>query len=1110
MEARITANRNLQERIDNVMRALSTGNTGPRGRYDRALTQANALAREIGIRLPPRRTLRNQTQRNRLINTIFLPRRQRVTNILRIQNRRVTDRAFNSPTEWLNRFNQIAGVPGFDITRTQATRIAQNLTAGERYYITLVFMNGSIVNQTVTAGSLEAIIKILVHRVREDVIVEEGSDLTLLAKYLAISTVHITRVERLLPSATVRGGGSKRKAVGWFRYLNGSDIDLTDYQIFSENDEREDVSCLLFTLDKLGISQNKLQEICGAIGASVHITQTKLQHIAELLEQTIEIIRESDGKNKSRSNTYGKQYKDKETLKIGEIDGHLFQINQTHYTAFYIKNKKAIDDYTDDPKRFSYTNKKGKWYATDRPKFLSSFQLINLLKSLDYFTEYVKSIKPSNLYTAQPSLDNIEADQRPFEKPKPRKSKEYVYYAADIESDVVSNASHTALAISFQQLTDETEPIVLVINSEADDPTQDLFNRFMTSFKDVHGDRGIPVIYFHNAKYDLSLFPASIPVVSEVVKDGSVYSVTLTFFGLHVEIRDSLKYFGAGGGLKNLPKMLDLGSQYEKLEATGYTYHTINNMTSHWIPVAEYAKHVKSSERSILTSESKEESLYFKNVNGITLINPTEYYLAYLRQDVVVLSKALLKFRELIANVTGGIDAFESLTISSIGHKMAVNEGCYEGVFETKGNLRDFIQQAVKGGRVFANPKYKKVVNDSPIQDVDGISLYPASQYRLCDEHGIASGPVSKGGTTFSDYQDKDYYLVKINLKRLNTSISVPQCALKDDNGVLKYRNDWTDQTVYIDRYALEDLIRYQDAQFEILEGVYWNNGYNKGVGKLAERLHNERCKVKSSNPAQGNVLKLLMNSIYGKTIMKRSETETSFVVNKDFNDYLYSNFGVIKEFGDIQAPRVKVIKSTYDNSYSLNHVGVSILSMSKRIMNEVFDVMEQSNMPMIYTDTDSIHMIEADVDKLAENFEAKYGRKLVGKNLGQFHCDFEMKNHDKSSGIDPVSIYNITLGAKSYLDVLRGVDKAGNVVQDIHIRLKGVTEAGINHKLNSISSDRIEAAKTLYEELASGKAHEFVLNPEDSVSFEYFKTGSNNIKIRTRAVNTFKRTLKF
>ena len=70
----------------------------------------------------------------------------------------------------------------------------------------------------------------------------------------------------------------------------------------------------------------------------------------------------------------------------------------------------------------------------------------------------------------------------------------------------------------------------------------------------------------------------------------------------------------------------------------------------------------------------------------------------------------------------------------------------------------------------------------------------------------------------------------------------------------------------------------------------------------------------------------------------------------------------------------------------------VEILSMSKHMMNCVFDCANECNVIIYYQDTDPIHLNYDDVDKLGERYKDKHKLDLVGENLVQFHVDFPTK----------------------------------------------------------------------------------------------------------------------
>ncbi len=983
----------------------------------------------------------------------------------------------------------------FKFTDNQIKVIFDKALAG-KHILKIRTKDGGEYYLTVNSEDFHNFKKLIKNYFTGDVTTGEGSDSYSRLEGQTITGMTLVKLSKPQRKKT-KGQGSKRKAVGWFPYLNGSQLDLTRYQIFCENDDNEDVSCLLHSLKLAGIPESKLMEISSAAGNGIHITQSNLKLVCDVIGKMI-IVRREDGSSTRRSNKYGTKYEENGVINLGEVDGHFFINEETKYTGFYVKNMDALSEIDDDVK-YTFTKKSERHkygYRSSSPKFLSSLELIVLLKSLNCFVDYRQSIKPSNLYTAQPHLHNIDKDQQEF-KYRERDAGDCMYFVADTESDVVSKNHHQAIAIAFKQI-DEVKPTVVTIEKDARNPRKNLYSRFCNLVKKRSNGVAKVVMYFHNAKYDLSLFDPSIPVISECSKDGAIYSKTYSFYGQIVEVRDSFKYFGVGGSLKNLPEMLGFDNEINKGEAINYNYHKVDNMTDHWIEPEVYAEGLKKYEQEIFYNINKE----YLNDEG--LFNPTKYYLDYLKLDVDVLAKALTIFRELVFNITDGMDAFQSLTISSIGHKLAIKRGCYQGVYHTKGGLRDFIQQTVRGGRVYANPEYVKTEIEEKIQDFDGVSLYPSAMKRLCEEYGVAVGRIYKGTNDFNDYKDKSYYIVKILVKELGRKVQVPLVSVKERD-TLKYSNDLINQEIFVDKYALEDLVRYQEVDFDVIEGIYWNNGYNTNLGKLAEELHRERCKHKKTNPALANVLKLLMNSIYGKTAMKRSDSKITYIPSENFEEYLYENFGTVKEISNIDYPQVRVTQTDYDNSFSLNHVAVSVLSTSKRIMNEVFHCMDECDMPMYYTDTDSIHMLDKDVNPLSEKFTELYGKELIGKSLGQFHTDFEMKDKYGEDCDDVFSTYNITLGPKSYFDILQGTDSNGKIQMGTHIRLKGITEAGIKKKLSEYGNDSVESAKALFNDLKDGKEVEFILNPSETVSMYYDEN-----QVKTREVNAFKRKLTF
>ena len=245
------------------------------------------------------------------------------------------------------------------------------------------------------------------------------------------------------------------------------------------------------------------------------------------------------------------------------------------------------------------------------------------------------------------------------------------------------------------------------------------------------------------------------------------------------------------------------------------------------------------------------------------------------------------------------------------------------------------------------------------------------------------------------------------------------------------------------------------------------------------------------------------MNSAYGKTLLK-SSCEKNVVINKkDFDNYVFNNFNTIKYAKKLSDEQYIITQYEADNSFNRAQCGIAILAMSKRIMNEVMDVASTNKINIYYQDTDSMHIDDDQIETLAKLYDEKYNRKLIGKNLGQFHSDFSHKN---KLAKNIVSIKSIFLGKKAYVDYLEGTLPDGTKEYCLHCRLKGINEIALENKAKEYKKDDMnDNMFNVYEDLANDKDINFILNPDEKPSFKF--TSQGVFKIET---NKFKRMVNF
>jgi len=244
------------------------------------------------------------------------------------------------------------------------------------------------------------------------------------------------------------------------------------------------------------------------------------------------------------------------------------------------------------------------------------------------------------------------------------------------------------------------------------------------------------------------------------------------------------------------------------------------------------------------------------------------------------------------------------------------------------------------------------------------------------------------------------------------------------------------------------------------------------------------------------------------ETYFKRNYNEISEVVeikkyNKSKMKYIKKHIndpdpeydGMRAEFKYLKKYKVKSYKSI-ESHYNYAQVGVEILSMSKRIMNEVFGIAEDNGLKIYYQDTDSMHITNKDLKILEEKYNKKYNRQINGKALGQFHIDFEL---DGCKNV--VSTAAEFLGKKMYVDRLQGENiKTGEIETGYHIRMKGVNNKCILNKCDKLNVNPIE----LYQKIKASGNEGITFNLCDGAAM--FKK-TNDYKIKT--LDVFERRIR-
>ena len=579
------------------------------------------------------------------------------------------------------------------------------------------------------------------------------------------------------------------------------------------------------------------------------------------------------------------------------------------------------------------------------------------------------------------------------------------------------------------------------------------------------------LIYYHNLSYDINFIVNLLDKIigTPIIKGTRVMSVTGRYRGKNLCFKDT--YTIISSKLKAFPAMF--GLETGPKEVFPYTYYSSELLAddNRIGVISEAANHVE------------DRKTFINNINSIpgcklseTTFDLEKYSAYYCEQDVRILQEGFEKFRNDLLKLFD-LDVYDFISICSIANKYFENN-----VYHKNGNLydlantpREFISRCVRGGRCMLwNNEKQMILNEDPVRaelevvDFDAVSLYPSAIARLYTLEGRPK--VMTDDMLSTEYLLKHLFLdeqvtptaerfvagffVEVEITSVGVNRNMPLIVVDPEfNPQLKgiARSSNTCCTMYVDHIEFQDLITFHKCEFKVKRGYYYNENRDYTIRSEIRKLFDLRRKYKKEGNSLQQVIKLILNSIYGRTILKPIETKMKFIKDKDAIRFLRKNYNSIVEFKSLYESDFTAFKCLKPivRHYNFCPLGVNILSMSKRIMNEVFTIAEDAGMKILYTDTDSGHFYKKDLPVIEKLYKERYGRELIGGDLGQFHSDFAQID----PGHDSTAIKSIFVGKKSYIDML--TNDLGSVA--FHCRLKGVIQEVIAVKANEMFPDAVQ-----------------------------------------------------
>ena len=881
-------------------------------------------------------------------------------------------------------------------------------------------------------------------------------------------------------------GGYKKGQSGFFPYTNKTPIDLSRYDIYDEvKSSNYTDNCFITALISAEVDENIITQIKQYV-LNRFIPTCKIKDICEKFNMYITLKK---GNQKTNAPQKIGNPNSPIKLNLGSIEDHFFLIEPVEITSYAIKNWKSLQS---KEKWNEFKDKKNR----DKKRFINSFDLIKTM--LEHKEDCLEEIMNSQeLYSSQyydkvKDINEIHFTDENFKENKMKEKKED---DDDDDAPVIFFDFETYVkeVVEDGEIVKRQTPYLCCINKKkivfyGEDCGKKMLDYICGDYcknaKKIH-------LIAHNCGFDFRFLFSELYGVQTIEKGSSLMSARGLYFyrNRKVDLDFRCSYKMTDMPLRNFGKAFGLDIKKEILP---YSLYTEENVKKEWVKLDECLSHIKQSDKVE----------YIKNCKSWKclddgMVNILAYSAKYCFMDCEVLEKGYNKFRIMMLETTG-LDILDYLTIASISHAYLIKKGCYDDVLQMSGIIREFIQKCVVGGRTMCANNEKQIV-DTPTDDFDAKSLYPSAMVRM---KGFLKGKPKLIPTeelnNKSFYEDKDGYFLKVKITKVGKKLSFPLLSKMNDKGVRMFSNDIIGETLYLDKLSLEDAKQFQDIEYDVLIGVYYDEGHNRKIVKVMKELYENRQKFqREKNPVE-KVYKLLMNSSYGKSILKPIETEIKYISKDNINNFVNENYNFIKHYSlSACAKTYKVfLYKAIDDHFNNAQVGVEILSMSKRIMNEVMCLAEDNNIPLYYQDTDSIHLPTDKVNTLSKLFDEKYNRQLIGEGTGQFHTDFEL-----NGAKDIYAEKSIFLGKKCYIDCLVGKDKDDNDVKGYHIRMKGIPTKSVLYEAKHLNLTPLD----LYEKMFKGEGVSFDLlkgldnegNDFDTPKFVF--DNSMNVDIKTK-----------
>ena len=851
-------------------------------------------------------------------------------------------------------------------------------------------------------------------------------------------------------------------------------------------------SCLINCLELSGVSRDICLNILGLVGHRKRIERTMLTTIGNEFNLAFHVrIVDNNGEIKNANMNDKGWYGSKTGQKImlAEYLDHFFIDEPTKICLYSIRNWLDICSETDSYKSLQwrlqvFARQNGNYKSTASRAKASSLEVIRELDRVGAFEAINANsadVQKAQIFTSEVKEEEAVAKEYVKEletkliTPKQKSKKEHQIYYADIETCKKTTEAGDVVCVPFMLCaSDVTGSWKRTYTGIGEDSGINCVDKFMLDLPKN------ALVYFHNLGFDGNFFKRFGHNVM-IQKGSKIMTMQANINNKTVILRDS--YSLLAKPLRDFPRSFPEAFPEDIVkEVFPYDYYTYERL------IAEEPG-IISEALTYLKPEDRQQFISNIDSVGARLSEDTfdmmKYCSFYCERDVEVLRLGFNQFAKITLQEPICLNVHEYLSAPTLAYEYMLQNVFYpnEHLYNVGGQLQKYLQKFVYGGRVMTKDNIRYDIR-TKLADFDACSLYPSAMRRAFTVEGVPEyykNPTPEQvfnknnlpeilQKAFTEDQLKptskrcySQFFVEIQI----TDIGIPRAfplIVKREKGIQSNVNECV--KMHVDMIMLQDLIEFQDISFTFVDGYVMKGSRDHRIREVIKKLYDLRVEYKKTKNPMQEIIKLIMNSAYGKSIQKVIKTDLKFVNSEDIAFKLYDWYYQIHKAEQISSNKWLVEKyKRKTNQFNNCIFGITILSISKRIMNEVMCLAEDLGIEIYYQDTDSMHIEYDKVEYLNQEFTKKYSRELIGSGMGNFHTDFE-----------PANAYctrHISLGKKMYLDVLEYEDKNSEIQHKNHIRMKGIPEQVIiNHANKYFSGD----VTKLYESIFRGATVDFNL----------------------------------